>query len=622
MADDLTLNVNITTDDAQSNLADAVESVETLDEALAGIDETEVAPEADTSGIEDVASAADAAQSALDNIASTTVAPSVDTSGLDDVAAAAGGVDDSLGDVEEGAGGADAAMGNMVGKAVSKLPGVSEALGPMSKNLGQVVSGAAKAGEGFGKMAGQAAALVVVALLVKGISDALDDEKEKENKAFHKEQVDSFTESIKSGKGAVAGIVDELTKAGEIKFNIADGLFKGDLTDSLAKAGVSVEQYVGAFTKGQPGLDQFESSLKQTSLSGGEQAVIMITASEAADDYAKAQDNAAKFNAVFGDSAADAAKKVAADKLAKEQAKQATENIETALDQATAAYKNQSRAIQDTLDKTLALVTVNRDAADANLNARDKARAYASALDNLTQLVGTGTASQRDLEAALDGATSAASASADAQVDLKVKQDEANGVTTTAKDKQDAWNQAMLTAAGTATGAAKQAIIDYVTEANGIPTNIATEITAAVAAGDLAKANQLLADASKPRSASITADADQAALDNVNRKLDDIAKERVAKFGVSTGGGSKAFASGTDNLPAGVNLFGENGPELGITDQTGRTRILSNSATNRALNDLGGAYVDNSTTIINLPPAVSPATLAAAQRRTTRRRLT
>jgi hypothetical protein len=93
----------------------------------------------------------------------------------------------------------------------------------------------------------------------------------------------------------------------------------------------------------------------------------------------------------------------------------------------------------------------------------------------------------------------------------------------------------MLVSAREAGPKQRQAILDYIAAANGIPPEKVTEIRALLDQGKIDEANAVLADASKARTATITADADTA---KANDDLDAVAeKERIAKISaIFTGG--------------------------------------------------------------------------------------
>lgn len=305
----------------------------------------------------------------------------------------------------------------------------------------------------------------------------------------------------------------------------------------------------------------------------------------------------------------------------------AQEEEAAAAKEAEAAHKDLVKSLEANLKASQELLNLNRAAADADFAVRDAADSYAETLDALNDKIAAASSSLREQRAAYREVVESAAALADRTAELRVKQDEANGVTTTAAQKQDIWNASMVAAAAQASGPARQAIVDYVAAANGIPENKATAISAAIEAGDIAEVNRLLAEASKDRAAAVKVDLDVNAVYQATATLDQIAKDRIAKFGISIGGGGKAFAGGTQDAPGGINLIGDDprtqgSGELVVTPKGGTVRSSQETAAilrDAASGGSGATYVDQSTTVHHWPPGVSPDALIKAERRKDRR---
>lgn len=538
-------------DDLTSSAGDAETELET-------VSGTDVAPTSDTSGLDEISSSAGDAQTAVDDVAATPVVVDVDTSGLDGVAGAAGDAGGAIDDVgETSVPNMDRAMRGMTSKALQDIPGMKGAFGDMAPVLGRLGGMMATNTDAIAGMIGPMLGFVAAALLIKGIIGLFHDNaaEEKENA----EQVKTWTKALEGGKPAAEAFVDALKQAGEIKFTFLDKT--ADLTPILADAGVTADQFTTAIMGGKTGLDGLQSSMKAAGVSGGDMNLIMVAAAQQQINYGKATKQAQAFTDVFGDSVGDAAKAALTQKDATDQAKQAVTDIQQALDDTTDSYKRQAAEIDATLKSQQALVAANRDAADANYAVLDANDAFNEGLADLDQTVKDANGDQTKIAAAYRANVQNAADLADATSRAKQAQDTANGVTETAAQKQDTWNQSMLTSAATAKGAQRDAILAYIATANGIPTAIATQITAAVNAGDLDTANQLLAGASKDRATAIKVDVDQASLDSVTAKLNALTQGKVADIGVSLGAGLKAHARGgiTEGGPI---LVGEEGAEI------------------------------------------------------------
>ncbi len=336
---------------------------------------------------------------------------------------------------------------------------------------------------------------------------------------------------------------EKLTK-GQEKFNAAIKAGKldeaaqdfvdtyGKFFDTAKKAGITWDEFVHAVTTG----DFSEINAKVSGLSSGMQTYAAATG-EARIAWIDANGTLDEHNAALD------ATKAALVKLfpALQETTSATDQAKTSTDAAKAsneAYVTALQAVKEGLeaDKQAQddLVTAMRDAADANLNVDDKANAYAESLNGLNEKVKEAKKNHEDVNQVYRDNTRAAADLADAIVNQRVEQDKANGVVTSASTKQDTWNSSMLANARLASGPARQSILDYTFAANQVPTDIATEISAAVEAGDLEKANALLADASKARTATVKADADDASLAKTNADLDKVAKDRTVRLAPSS----------------------------------------------------------------------------------------
>ncbi len=238
------------------------------------------------------------------------------------------------------------------------------------------------------------------------------------------------------------------------------------------------------------------------------------------------------------------------------------------------AYAKALQAVHDGLvaDKEAqqALTDGMRAAADAGF-AVDKAtqdwnQTNKDLSDNLKE-AGKDTVAHK---VAIDAVVESATALADAQQRQMEDLISASGATATATEKLDAWNDSMLRQAKSAAPAAKDAIVDYIGQVNGIPAEKLTDIKAAIARGDLDEASRLLDEASKSRTATVKADADDASLATVDRQLDDVAKTRTVNFHA---GSVKIFGKGGTVGPEG-GIGGEAGPEF-IELPDGRRLLLT-----------------------------------------------
>lgn len=172
--------------------------------------------------------------------------------------------------------------------------------------------------------------------------------------------------------------------------------------------------------------------------------------------------------------------------------------------------------------------------------------------------------------------------------DLTRKQAEAqakaSGQTMTAAQGLDVWNRKMIDSARTADGPLKQAIVNYITTANNIPAEKVTELSAAIDAGDYARARAILAQgvavAMRPY-------VDQS----------DLARARAA-IGATVRGRVGMFAEGTDSAPGGLAIVGEQGPEL-VNLPRGSQVVPNHELRGGA--GLGAITIQNMTVVANDP---------------------
>lgn len=212
-------------------------------------------------------------------------------------------------------------------------------------------------------------------------------------------------------------------------------------------------------------------------------------------------------------------------------------------ERATELLKEQ-KAAQDELRDSI------RNAADANIAAEDAQRAFTDAALATVEATKEHGESSRETEDAVRNERDAMIEAADAAVRQATEFWKANGATISAKDELDAFNTSLLSNARYATPAAKNAIADYIIQANGIPPEKATDIRAAIVAGDIPRAEQLINDVSRAREAAITADA---ITDQAERDLNYTARDRTQtitstirtnNIAVANGGIIESYAPG------------------------------------------------------------------------------
>jgi hypothetical protein len=323
---------------------------------------------------------------------------------------------------------------------------------------------------------------------------------------------------------------------------------------------------------------------------------------------------------------------------------EAIDNVNAAIDTQVATLDEEIEklgeevdALEDARDAQLDMIDAKREATDSEYAARDAQDDFTSSLDKYVDMVDHDWKySEEEIAEALDGTREAAVDAADAEQDRANAIAKANGITLTATEGVDNWNDSIVRSARQAEGPARQAILDYAFSYNEIPTEYRTAIEAAIEAGDLAEAERLLDEASAPRRAAVRADANQASIDAANnaintttktryavvnaqanvaqaqRDIDWLARNRNATIYVGRGIRASPAAQGSPSANRGAYLVGEQGPEL--VQMRGGERINTADQTKNILDRPVGPNVVNNITV-NQPAGVTARDTAAAIRR-------
>lgn len=243
-------------------------------------------------------------------------------------------------------------------------------------------------------------------------------------------------------------------------------------------------------------------------------------------------------------------------------AKIGLEGLRDGMIEAAAAAEEQ-KAAQDALTDSI------RNAADANIAAEDAQRAFTDAARATIDATNEHGASSRETEDAVRNERDAMIDAADAAVEQATAFWEANGATISSKDSLDTFNKSLLSNAQYATPAARNAIAEYIIQANGIPEEKATEIRAAIARGDIPTAERLINEVSRDRNAAVNVDANTGAAESeiqslIRTRNMTINANIVTRGGAGYGGLTGARAGGgTVYGPGGeTTVVGENGPEV------------------------------------------------------------
>lgn len=414
-------------------------------------------------------------------------------------------------------------MANMVGNTTQDLGQLGGVAGSAGVAIGQLGEYAADGNISLQGLANMAGPMLVLAAAAAVVSEVLGDIAA--TKAFHKEQVEKWVDALRDGKTVVQAISDDIKETSKIEF-ISSGDVK-DATGSLDRLKLSADDFIkavddpallnswkdqrdeidktvdsllktktemqGAFgPERQAELDEQKSRLKDYNS-------VIDAVEQKVRDTGAATDEASQMNRVYGDSAEETARKL----------------------------EEQKQAAEDAADAATASIDAYRAAADANFALRDAQRDLNDTLNELPKKLEDAGGDLTKIQSAYDDVALSAGKVADETVRVADEQAKADGTTLSQRDKLDLWNSKMLEAASTLKGPARDAILGYIGDVNGIPPEKISEISADLDEGSVDKAATALNDASKARTAAVDADANTATAEN---DLNETARERKARI--------------------------------------------------------------------------------------------
>jgi hypothetical protein len=316
--------------------------------------------------------------------------------------------------------------------------------------------------------------------------------------------------------------------------------------------------------------------------------------------------------------AAIVAERLRQDALAAESAEIAAEGFGEATEVAADASRSLAEATQKSSDRLREQAELLQEQADAQRSAADAAFALRDAEDDLAEKVAGANDEMKEADgdlrkvrAVLDDVAQSAGGYADATVRIWEEQAKANGVTLTAVQKQDIWNQKMIESASTLDGPMRDAVLDYVAQVNGIPPEKVSEIKALLDEGKVAEAEAALAEASRTRATIIKAEAKTDEAEEALRLLIrprnmTVNAQIVSRGGAGYGPVAGARAAGGPVSAGKPYLVGEEGPELMVPGSNG-TVVPSNK-----LAAAGSAVTNTYNVTVNVAPGGDPASTGRA----------
>ena len=224
---------------------------------------------------------------------------------LDQVADAAGTLDTKIKDVGKSTDQSRSVMANFTGNAMQEIPGMTGMFGPLNMAVGQFGEYAAEGNIQMKNLAATAGPMLGVAVAMELVSRYMKDVAKV--KAFNKAEVKAFSDSLREGANVAGEFRDRLEETGKVEFHL-NRLFGGDALDSMARAGVTMDQFSAAVFGGKEGIQRLVDAMKAAGVGGGDLADIMLAAQSAQDNYNASVTLATELNKVFGDTDDDVAK--------------------------------------------------------------------------------------------------------------------------------------------------------------------------------------------------------------------------------------------------------------------------------------------------------------------------
>lgn len=463
-------------------------------------------------------------------------------------------------------------LANMVGNSAQDLGALGGVAGTAGMAFGQLAEYASEGSinlAGLAAMAGPMAGVLIAGQALQAVVKIFSDraqQAEADTKAW--------TTAMQKGGNAADNMAAQLAEAGEVMADTSDHqvtlakvthetsdalfslgtpiegiktLFGGakspvkDLTELLADAGITVDQWTASVAGGQGAAATFAAALAATNLSSGQQDELLNGLTNSQKDYESAAANAAAASKVFGDRAAVQAENTKAAEQATRDFAKTQGDLQSDIDAANDEIDRQVKALDDQMSAA-------EDAADSGVDLQKAYEALTEATADTIKVNKDHTATSEDKAKALEAEKDQLRETAKKEQEYREEVDASHGVLTTATQHVDGLTHSLEDQAKNATPAARAAAYDYIIQLNQIPAEKATDIRAAVAAGDLATANKLIEDAAKDRDSTIHVDANTSA---AMKKLQALQAFMVANR-ISEVGGVDVSAKAVGAAPGGA----------------------------------------------------------------------
>lgn len=361
--------------------------------------------------------------------------------------------------VTEGANMNRSVIANFAGNAAQELPMVTGAFGPLGMAIGQTVEYATEGNIAIGKMVTAGLAMGGVALVIERVTSSLANQKRRAEETA--QRLEEWVDKIREGKDSVEELVAAAREAGKINVNVLGMFGEEDITENLARLGMTADQFFRLVKGGGPEIERWAREMEAAGISGSDFNTVVLAATQLTGEYAEATGRAAIQAKVFADNTAEVSP--AADMVAA--------SIEAAKEQVNRFGEDGVENMGDVEDATDDAQTSVRRIRDELAGLRADIENDNSALDLASQF--------DDLKASAIDAFGAAASGAD---DAEEKQ----------RDHQRAVNDTKL------------AVADYAEKVLGLPPERVTQIVAMIDQGEADRVEALLNTIARNRFARIT----------------------------------------------------------------------------------------------------------------------
>ena len=339
----------------------------------------------------------------------------------------------AIDDVGKSADSSKSVLANMVGNStqdLGALGGVAGSAGVAIGQMGEYIADAVAAGEGFGSVVKSFAGVAGPIAALSGAMLVLNKIQENNAKAakVNTDSTERWTKALEAGGDAAIAYTDALAETGKVMLDLnhlttkqntelnraehswhgLDGIiniFQGDtedVADTMAAAGLTVEQLTRSVQAGANGQKLWTSAVEQSNVSDADKAKLLALLAQETDAYTKSQENAIRNQEIFNTGAASS-----------------TKSMDMIAESIALAKSNMDRFGADGVENMDSWRDATADAADEIDTLQRKYEGFMGILDRRTAIRNAETAFDDLKQAATDAFIAQASGAADAETKMR-----------------------------------------------------------------------------------------------------------------------------------------------------------------------------------------------------------